>query len=70
MANLLVSAIYLFLIDMAQIDLIYRVLAFLVFAVVSFFISIYYVKKIKKKTVETNMNKTDDSIELKNHREN
>ncbi len=52
MANLLVSAFYLFLVDMAKTDLIFRILAFLAFAVISIGISTYYVKKLKKKEVD------------------
>jgi hypothetical protein len=48
MSNLMVTAFYLFLIDLAKIDLIFRILAFLVFAVISIIISTYYVKKLKK----------------------
>ena len=48
MANLLVAAFYLFLVDMAKTDLIYRILAFLVFAIISIGISTYYVRKFKK----------------------
>jgi membrane protein implicated in regulation of membrane protease activity len=53
MANLLVSAFHLFLADLAKIDLIYRILAFLAFAIISIFISTYYVKKLKKKDPNT-----------------
>ena len=49
MGNLLVSAFYLFLVDMAKTDLIFRILAFLAFAIISIGISAYYVKKLKKK---------------------
>lgn len=49
MANLLVSAFYLFLVDMAKTDLIFRILAFLAFAIISIGISAYYVKKLKNK---------------------
>jgi hypothetical protein len=49
MANLLVSAFYLFLVDMAKTDLIFRILAFLAFAVISLGISTYYVKKLKNR---------------------
>ena len=52
MANLLVSAFHLFLADLAKIDLIYRILAFLAFAIISIFISTYYVKKLKKKDAD------------------
>ncbi len=48
MGNLLVSAFYLFLVDMAKSDLIFRILAFLAFAIISIGISAYYVKKLKK----------------------
>ena len=52
MANLLVSAFHLFLADLANTDLIYRILAFLVFAIISIGISTYYVKKFKKKDTD------------------
>jgi len=44
------SALHIFLVDLAQIELIFKILAFLVLAVISIFISIYYNKKIKKQT--------------------
>ena len=56
MANLLVSAFYLFLVDLAKIDLVFRILAFLVFAVISIVISTYYVRKLKQKG-------NDDAVE-------
>ncbi len=49
LANLLVSACYLFLVDLAEIELIYRIMIFLFFAVTTLVISTYYVNKIKKK---------------------
>ncbi len=49
MGNLLVSAFYLFIVDLAKIDLIYRILIFLAFAVTSIVISTYYVRKLKEK---------------------
>lgn len=52
LANLLVSALHLFLADLAKIDLIFRILAFLVFAIISIIISTYYVKKLKMKKTE------------------
>ncbi len=52
MGNLLVSAFYLFLVDMAKSDLIFRILAFLAFAIISIGISAYYVKKLKKGETE------------------
>ncbi|MEI6678045.1 MAG: hypothetical protein WCL21_05530 [Mariniphaga sp.] len=48
MANLGISALYLFLVDMAKTDLIFRILAFLAFAIISIGISAYYVRKLKK----------------------
>ncbi len=51
-ANLLVSALYLFIVDLAKTGMIYRILAFLVFAIVSISISVYYVKKLKKKNTD------------------
>ena len=52
MANLLVSAFHLFLADLAKIELIFRILAFLAFAVVSIIISTYYVKKLKHRDAD------------------
>jgi len=48
MGNLLVAAFYLFLVDLAKIDLIYRILIFLAFAITTIVISTYYVKKLKE----------------------
>lgn len=45
---IIVSAFYLFIVDMEQIELIYRVVAFLVFAVISIAISIIYTKRREK----------------------
>jgi hypothetical protein len=53
MGNLLVAAFYLFLVDLAKIDLIYRILIFLAFAITAIVISTYYVKKLKDKEDET-----------------
>ena len=66
MANLLISAFHLFLADLAKIDLIFRILAFLVFAVISIVISTYYVKKLKKKDSERITENTEDTKGLKN----
>lgn len=49
MGNLLVAAFYLFLVDLAKIDLIYRILIFMAFAITTIVISTYYVKKLKEK---------------------
>lgn len=49
MGNLLVAAFYLFIVDLAKIDLIYRILIFLAFAVTTIVISTFYVKKLKNR---------------------
>lgn len=56
MSNLLVAAFYLFIVDLAKIDLIYRILIFLAFAATTIIISTYYVKKLKKKDENININ--------------
>jgi len=53
MGNLLIAAFYLFLIDLAKIDLIYRILIFLAFAVTTIVISTYYARKLKHKSEES-----------------
>jgi len=53
LANLLVSAFYLFLVDLDKIDLFYRIMIFLVFAVTTLVISTYYVNKLKKKNIDS-----------------
>ena len=53
MGNLLVTAFYLFIVDLAKIDLIYRILIFLAFAITTIVISTYYVRKLKAKSEDT-----------------
>jgi hypothetical protein len=48
LATMICSAFYLFIIDLARIELIYRVLALLFLAVISIGISIYYTNRVKK----------------------
>jgi hypothetical protein len=48
-ATILVTVIYLFLVDLAHLSIGYRVIAFLFLAVISFSASLYYTKRIKKK---------------------
>ena len=48
LGTMICSAFYLFLIDLAHIDLIYRVLALLFLAAISIGISIYYSNRVKK----------------------
>jgi hypothetical protein len=61
MGNLLIAAFYLFMIDLAKIDLLYRILIFLAFAVTSIVISIYYVKKLKQGNEELEIHESDNS---------
>jgi hypothetical protein len=55
MGNLLVAAFYLFIVDLAKIELIYRILIFLAFAITSIVISTYYVRKLKNKSEDTSL---------------
>lgn len=48
LGTLISAAIYLFLFDLARIEIIYRVLALLFFAAISIGISIYYSNRVKK----------------------
>ncbi len=48
LGTMICAALYLFIADLAKIDLIYRVLALLFLAVISIGISIYYTNRIKK----------------------
>lgn len=48
LGTLICAAIYLFIVDLARIELIYRVLALLFLAALSIGISIYYTQRIKK----------------------
>jgi hypothetical protein len=48
LGTMICAAIYLFIIDLARIEIIYRVLALLFFAAISIGISIYYTNRIRK----------------------
>ena len=48
LGTMICATIYLFLIDLARIDIVYRVLAFLFLAIVSIGISIYYSNRFKR----------------------
>jgi uncharacterized membrane protein len=48
-ATMAVTTIYLFAIDLARIGVIFRIIAFMFLAIISIGISVYYVRKIKKK---------------------
>ncbi len=62
MANLLVAAFYLFLVDLSKIDLIYRIIIFLIFAITTLVLSTYYVNKIKKKIPTLKLLKPETSL--------
>jgi len=49
LAGFIATAIYLFSIDLAKVEIIYRIVAFLFLAMISIGISIYYAKKLKQK---------------------
>ena len=49
--TILVTGVYLFIVDLAHMEVGYRIVAFLFFAVISFSASLYYTKRIKKKTL-------------------
>lgn len=49
LAAFIATALYLFAVDLAKVELIFRIVAFLFLAIISIGISIYYVKKVKKK---------------------
>ena len=48
LGTMICAAIYLFIVDLARIELVFRVLALLFLAAISIGISIYYTKRIKK----------------------
>jgi hypothetical protein len=48
LATMICSAFYLFIVDLARIEIIYRVLALLFLAAISIGISIYYTNRVKR----------------------
>jgi uncharacterized membrane protein len=48
LGTMVAAFFHLFVVDLARIDIIYRVIAFLFLAIISIFISVFYTKKIKK----------------------
>ncbi len=61
MANIVISAFHIFLVDLAKVELKFRILAFLLFAIISIIISTYYVRKLKK---EASKNMAENTVEL------
>lgn len=51
LGSMIAAAFYLFIVDLARIELIYRVLAMLFLALISIGLSFYYTKKLKKKAM-------------------
>ncbi|MBC8147584.1 MAG: hypothetical protein H8E98_06320 [Bacteroidetes bacterium] len=49
LGNMIAAALFLFMYDLARIELVYRVIALLFLAIISIVLSFYYVRKIKKK---------------------
>jgi len=50
LATMIAAALFLFIIDLARIGLVYRVIALLFLALISIGLSLYYTKKLKPKT--------------------
>jgi len=51
MATMVATAFYLFLVDLAKVELVYRIVAFLFLAIISIGVSVYYVRRMKKASV-------------------
>ncbi|MFH1159776.1 MAG: hypothetical protein V1733_02370 [bacterium] len=49
LASVIATALYLFIVDLANVEIIYRIMTFLFLAIISIGISFYYVKKLKKR---------------------
>ena len=52
LGTMIAASIFLFLVDLARIELAYRVIALLSLAIISLGLSFYYTKKLKKKVEE------------------
>ena len=48
LATIISAAFYLFRVDLARIEIAYRVIAFMFLAIISIGISVYYTRKIRK----------------------
>jgi hypothetical protein len=48
LGTMISAALYLFIVDLARIELVYRILALLFLAAISIGISIYYTNRMKK----------------------
>ena len=57
LANMVATALNLFLFDLARLEIIYRIVAFLFLAIISLILSSFYVRKLRKKvTPEKELN--------------
>lgn len=52
LGTMVAAALFLFMVDLARIELAYRVIALLSLAVISLALSFYYTKKMKKRTTD------------------
>lgn len=50
MGTMVATAFYLFLVDLANVELVYRIVAFLFLAIISIGVSVYYVRRMKDKS--------------------
>jgi len=49
LGTMIAAAFYLFIVDLAKIELIYRIIALMFLAIISIGLSVYYTKKSKRK---------------------
>jgi hypothetical protein len=52
LGTMVAAALHLFLVDLARIEIVYRVIAFLFLAIISIFISVFYTRRVKKANKE------------------
>jgi hypothetical protein len=52
LGTMVAAALYLFIVDLARIELVFRVVALLFLALISIGLSFYYTKKLKKKSTD------------------
>jgi hypothetical protein len=46
---MIAAAIYLFIVDLARIELVYRIIALLFLSIISIGLSVFYTRKLKRK---------------------
>jgi membrane protein implicated in regulation of membrane protease activity len=49
LATMVATALYLFIVDLARVEIVFRVVAFLFLAILSIVLSLYYTKRRNKK---------------------